>query len=158
MIRQHVLLGSDGRCRAAPGMFPLMEVNDSAPSSLISPYTFLISSRWPPKKIHPASVVYLTYTHLSAVNFQYTLQDVFLVLFSLSDWLLSFNLSPLCVSLFCCVSNPPPLSVCLSLSLPFICQTLDDLEQRVKEAGIEISVRQSFLTDPAVAVKNLKVL
>uniref|UniRef100_A0A3P8WS48 Gamma-aminobutyric acid type B receptor subunit 1 n=1 Tax=Cynoglossus semilaevis TaxID=244447 RepID=A0A3P8WS48_CYNSE len=27
---------------------------------------------------------------------------------------------------------------------------------RVKEAGIEISVRQSFLTDPAVAVKNLK--
>uniref|UniRef100_UPI00398EAA45 gamma-aminobutyric acid type B receptor subunit 1 n=1 Tax=Pristiophorus japonicus TaxID=55135 RepID=UPI00398EAA45 len=34
--------------------------------------------------------------------------------------------------------------------------TLDDLEQRVKEAGIEISVRQSFLTDPGVAVKNLK--
>ncbi|KAI4811972.1 hypothetical protein KUCAC02_014830 [Chaenocephalus aceratus] len=28
--------------------------------------------------------------------------------------------------------------------------------QRTKEAGIEISVRQSFLTDPAVAVKNLK--
>ncbi|KAF3839512.1 hypothetical protein F7725_018229 [Dissostichus mawsoni] len=35
-------------------------------------------------------------------------------------------------------------------------RTLDDLEQRTKEAGIEISVRQSFLTDPAVAVKNLK--
>ncbi|XP_043940283.1 gamma-aminobutyric acid type B receptor subunit 1-like [Protopterus annectens] len=34
--------------------------------------------------------------------------------------------------------------------------TLDDLEERVKAAGIEISVRQSFLTDPAVAVKNLK--
>ncbi|CAL9706099.1 unnamed protein product [Knipowitschia caucasica] len=34
--------------------------------------------------------------------------------------------------------------------------TLDDLEQRTKEAGIEISVRQSFLTDPTVAVKNLK--
>ncbi|KAL3043350.1 gamma-aminobutyric acid type B receptor subunit 1 [Trematomus bernacchii] len=34
--------------------------------------------------------------------------------------------------------------------------TLDDLEERVKEAGIEISVRQSFLSDPAVAVKNLK--
>ncbi|XP_062414615.1 gamma-aminobutyric acid type B receptor subunit 1 [Pungitius pungitius] len=34
--------------------------------------------------------------------------------------------------------------------------TLDDLEVRVKEAGIEISVRQSFLTNPAVAVKNLK--
>lgn len=43
-------------------------------------------------------------------------------------------------------------AVCLSS------QTLDDLEERVKEAGIEISVRQSFLTDPAVAVKNLKVL
>ena len=44
--------------------------------------------------------------------------------------------------------------VCVSLC---VCQTLDDLEERVKEAGIEISVRQSFLTDPAVAVKNLKV-
>lgn len=44
------------------------------------------------------------------------------------------------------------------LSLSFSLQTLDDLEERVKEAGIEISVRQSFLTDPAVAVKNLKVL
>jgi len=52
--------------------------------------------------------------------------------------------------------SPPP--VCLPPSFPFISQTLDDLEQRVKEAGIEISVRQSFLTDPAVAVKNLKVL
>lgn len=51
-----------------------------------------------------------------------------------------------------------PLAVCLTPSLPFITQTLDDLEERVKEAGIEISVRQSFLTDPAVAVKNLKVL
>nr|XP_023854377.1 gamma-aminobutyric acid type B receptor subunit 1-like [Salvelinus alpinus] len=36
--------------------------------------------------------------------------------------------------------------------------TLDDLETRTKEAGIEISVRQSFLTDPAPAVKNLKSL
>lgn len=43
---------------------------------------------------------------------------------------------------------------CVSL---YAWQTLDDLEERVKEAGIEISVRQSFLTDPAVAVKNLKV-
>ncbi|XP_029590346.1 gamma-aminobutyric acid type B receptor subunit 1 [Salmo trutta] len=34
--------------------------------------------------------------------------------------------------------------------------TLDDLEARTKEAEIEISVRQSFLTDPAPAVKNLK--
>lgn len=44
--------------------------------------------------------------------------------------------------------------VCMSLC---VWQTVDDLEVRVKEAGIEISVRQSFLTDPAVAVKNLKV-
>lgn len=53
----------------------------------------------------------------------------------------------------------PVLSLLLShRSLSFSLQTLDDLEERVKEAGIEISVRQSFLTDPAVAVKNLKVL
>lgn len=63
------------------------------------------------------------------------------------------HLSSLCPSL---LSNLLPLS--LSVSIPFISQTLDDLEQRTKEAGIEISVRQSFLTDPAVAVKNLKVL
>uniref|UniRef100_UPI00358FBB37 gamma-aminobutyric acid type B receptor subunit 1 isoform X2 n=1 Tax=Myxine glutinosa TaxID=7769 RepID=UPI00358FBB37 len=35
--------------------------------------------------------------------------------------------------------------------------TLDDLEQQVRAAGIEISVRQSFLSNPAIAVKNLKV-
>ncbi len=53
---------------------------------------------------------------------------------------------------------PPSISLfSFNLALSFY-QTLDDLEQRVKEAGIEISVRQSFLTDPAVAVKNLKVL
>ncbi|XP_072497619.1 gamma-aminobutyric acid type B receptor subunit 1 isoform X3 [Notamacropus eugenii] len=34
--------------------------------------------------------------------------------------------------------------------------TLDDLEERVKEAGIEITFRQSFFSDPAVPVKNLK--
>ncbi|XP_032831660.2 gamma-aminobutyric acid type B receptor subunit 1 isoform X2 [Petromyzon marinus] len=34
--------------------------------------------------------------------------------------------------------------------------TLDDLEDEVKKAGIEISVRQSFLSDPTIAVKNLK--
>uniref|UniRef100_A0A8C4ND84 Gamma-aminobutyric acid (GABA) B receptor, 1b n=1 Tax=Eptatretus burgeri TaxID=7764 RepID=A0A8C4ND84_EPTBU len=34
--------------------------------------------------------------------------------------------------------------------------TLDDLEQQVRAAGIEISVRQSFLSNPAIAVKNLK--
>lgn len=36
-------------------------------------------------------------------------------------------------------------------------KTLDDLEERVKEAGIEITFRQSFFSDPAVPVKNLKV-
>lgn len=73
-------------------------------------------------------------------------------------FLRNLNPPPLCPSLFNCLSNSllSPPSPCLSL--PFISQTLDDLEQRVKEAGIEISVRQSFLTDPAVAVKNLKVL
>lgn len=78
--------------------------------------------------------------------------------------LCNLNLPSLFISLFGRLSNllfllsPAPLSVCLRLSFPFMWQTLDDLEQRVKEAGIEISVRQSFLTDPAVAVKNLKVL
>lgn len=47
--------------------------------------------------------------------------------------------------------------IIVRFSLFCVSQTLDDLEERVKEAGIEISVRQSFLTDPAVAVKNLKV-
>lgn len=36
-------------------------------------------------------------------------------------------------------------------------QTVEDLEERVKKAGIDIVVRQSFLTDPTNAVKNLKV-
>ncbi|MEE6523456.1 hypothetical protein FKM82_022377 [Ascaphus truei] len=35
--------------------------------------------------------------------------------------------------------------------------TLDDLEERVKEADIEITFRQSFFSDPTVPVKNLKV-
>lgn len=79
-------------------------------------------------------------------------------------FLCNLNLPSLFISLFGRLSNllfllsPAPLPVCLRLSFPFMWQTLDDLEQRVKEAGIEISVRQSFLTDPAVAVKNLKVL
>ncbi|KAK7094949.1 hypothetical protein V1264_006423 [Littorina saxatilis] len=34
--------------------------------------------------------------------------------------------------------------------------TIEDLEKRVKEAGIDIAVRQSFLTDPTNAVRNLK--
>ena len=36
-------------------------------------------------------------------------------------------------------------------------QTIEDLEERVKKAGIEIAVRTSFLTDPTNAVRNLKV-
>lgn len=82
----------------------------------------------------------------------------------LAAFLLSFCVISTCLlsSSLCSAasltSSSSPLPVCLRLSFPFMWQTLDDLEQRVKEAGIEISVRQSFLTDPAVAVKNLKVL
>lgn len=35
-------------------------------------------------------------------------------------------------------------------------QTVEDLEARCKEAGIEIVTRQSFLSDPTDAVKNLR--
>ncbi|WAR30883.1 GABR1-like protein [Mya arenaria] len=35
-------------------------------------------------------------------------------------------------------------------------QTVEDLEERVKTAGIEVAVRQNFLTDPTNAVRNLK--
>ncbi|XP_010568227.1 PREDICTED: gamma-aminobutyric acid type B receptor subunit 1 [Haliaeetus leucocephalus] len=35
-------------------------------------------------------------------------------------------------------------------------KTLDDLDQRVKEAGLEITFRQSFFSDPAAPVRNLK--
>ncbi|XP_052790371.1 gamma-aminobutyric acid type B receptor subunit 1-like [Mya arenaria] len=34
--------------------------------------------------------------------------------------------------------------------------TVEDLEERVKTAGIEVAVRQNFLTDPTNAVRNLK--
>ncbi|XP_069119655.1 gamma-aminobutyric acid type B receptor subunit 1-like isoform X3 [Argopecten irradians] len=34
--------------------------------------------------------------------------------------------------------------------------TVEDLEERVKQANIAVSVRQNFLTDPANAVRNLK--
>lgn len=47
------------------------------------------------------------------------------------------------------------LSVCV-----FVCglsvQTVEDLEVRCKNAKIEIVTRQSFLTDPTDAVRNLK--
>lgn len=35
-------------------------------------------------------------------------------------------------------------------------QTVEDLEARCKEAGIEIVTRQSFLSDPSDAVRNLR--
>lgn len=35
-------------------------------------------------------------------------------------------------------------------------QTVEDLENRCKEAGIEIVTRQSFLSDPTDAVRNLR--
>ena len=38
-----------------------------------------------------------------------------------------------------------------------ISQTIENLEERVKQANIEIAVRTSFLTDPTNAVRNLKV-
>lgn len=34
-------------------------------------------------------------------------------------------------------------------------QTVEDLEARCKESGIEIVTRQSFLSDPTDAVRNL---
>ncbi|KAL5012697.1 hypothetical protein ScPMuIL_011248 [Solemya velum] len=34
--------------------------------------------------------------------------------------------------------------------------TVEDLEERVKDAGIEVAFRQNFLTDPANAVRHLK--
>lgn len=37
-----------------------------------------------------------------------------------------------------------------------VSQTVEDLEARCKEAGIEIVTRQSFLSDPTDAVKNLR--
>jgi len=38
----------------------------------------------------------------------------------------------------------------------FIFQTVEDLEERCKQEQIEIVTRQSFLTDPTEAVRNLK--
>ena len=35
-------------------------------------------------------------------------------------------------------------------------QTVEDLENRCKEGGIEIVTRQSFLSDPTDAVRNLR--
>ena len=46
-------------------------------------------------------------------------------------------------------------SVILRL-ISFPSQTVKDMEERCKQAGIEILTRQSFLTDPAESVKNLR--
>lgn len=43
------------------------------------------------------------------------------------------------------------LSVCY-----YYLQTVEDLESRCKESGIEIVTRQSFLSDPTDAVRNLR--
>jgi len=34
---------------------------------------------------------------------------------------------------------------------------MEDLEERAKQAGIDIAVRTNFLIDPANAIRNLKV-
>lgn len=91
--------------------------------------------------------VCLCVCNLFFISSQPRLRFIFVFLCNLS---LSLSLSVEAASLTALSVSPH--------HFPFILQTLDDLEQRVKEAGIEISVRQSFLTDPAVAVKNLKVL
>lgn len=44
----------------------------------------------------------------------------------------------------------------LAFPLNYILQTVEDLEERCKTAKIEIVTRQSFLTDPTEAVRNLK--
>lgn len=62
---------------------------------------------------------------------------------SMQSWVTSLVFAPLCSPCFFFFS--------------FLLKTLDDLEERVKEAGIEITFRQSFFSDPAVPVKNLKV-
>ena len=36
-------------------------------------------------------------------------------------------------------------------------QTMEDLEERAKRAGIQIAVRTNFINKPANAVANLKV-
>jgi len=41
------------------------------------------------------------------------------------------------------------------IKLPFE-QTVEDLENRCMEAGVEIVTRQSFLSDPTDAVRNLR--
>lgn len=41
-------------------------------------------------------------------------------------------------------------------SIILIFQTVEDLESRCKETNIEIVTRQSFLTDPTDAVRNLR--
>ncbi len=136
--------------------------------SVLSPLTFVFSS------FHTCSLSKNLFSCMLPLSYIATLSIAFLTfLICTSDFVMVFclsgcfsfvflcNVNPatsLCPSLSSCLSNLLILPVCLPLSLPFISQTLDDLEQRVKEAGIEISVRQSFLTDPAVAVKNLKVL
>lgn len=47
--------------------------------------------------------------------------------------------------------------LCDILLIPFFhWQTVEDLENRCMEAGVEIVTRQSFLSDPTDAVRNLR--
>ncbi len=93
----------------------------------------------------------ISFTSSFDVHFDIHLMPSFCSSLSLAPW--SFHVRSSCLS-----SALHKHHSCSLTSLSLSLQTLDDLEERVKEAGIEISVRQSFLTDPAVAVKNLKVL
>ena len=45
----------------------------------------------------------------------------------------------------------------ITISHVFTLQTIEDLEERVRQANIDVVVRQNFLTDPENAVRNLKV-
>ncbi|KAL1401021.1 hypothetical protein pipiens_006947, partial [Culex pipiens pipiens] len=70
-----------------------------------------------------------------------------LTVLGLPDWVTHYVFSIVCVLLFLSLS----LSPCRS---PV--ETVEDLETRCKEAGIEIVTRQSFLSDPTDAVRNLR--
>lgn len=129
--------------------FPVMSLSKKSILSHAVLLLFIIHAH----SLHPSLGV--SHVHFRFIYFPPLDLAAFLLSFCvISTCLLS---SSLC-SAASLTSSSSPLPVCLRLSFPFMWQTLDDLEQRVKEAGIEISVRQSFLTDPAVAVKNLKVL
>ncbi len=75
-----------------------------------------------------------------------------LCLYAASDKMNILPLKQTSVTIFCDITKAY-FYVIMSVYL----QTIEDLEERVKEADIEIAVRTSFLTDPTNAVRNLKV-